>query len=122
MWTFNQKTGEIRQDEHLVGLGYAGAGEGKNNPSMQAIRNAGPLPCGLYQIGEPHGSSHMGPFALELIPHDGNEMFGREGFFWHGDDGKGTASEGCICSSYAIRLKAYESTDRTLKVIRGEEV
>lgn len=121
MWTLNQKTGEIRQDGHLVGMGYAGKGEGKNNPEMQAIHNVGPLPCGLYQIGEPKEGTHMGAFALELIPHDSNEMFGRDGFFWHGDDGKGTASEGCIVSSYALRHMAYAGQDRTLKVISGEE-
>lgn len=121
MWTFNQSNGEIRDGGQLVGVGYAGAGEGKNNPAMQEVHNIGPLPCGLYEIGEPKEGTHMGHFAVELIPHDSNEMFGRGEFFWHGDDGKGTASEGCVCSSYAVRHMAYSGQDRTLKVISGME-
>ena len=120
MWHYEQKTGKISQDGKLVDIGYAGSGVGKNSPAMQCLKNIGPIPCGDYTIGEPKEGTHMGPFALELIPADTNEMWGRSGFFWHGDNGKGTASNGCICSGRRSREAAYASDDRKLEVISGE--
>lgn len=43
-WTCAQKTGELQQDGEHVATGYSGAGEGKNNPKMQSVRNVGPIP------------------------------------------------------------------------------
>jgi hypothetical protein len=64
---------------------------------MDHVPNVGPLPRGLYRIvGEPFIHPHCGQYCLRLEPDAANQMYGRSGFLIHGDNGKGTASEGCI--------------------------
>ena len=78
--------------------GYAGRGEGKNNPTAQALVGQGPLPRGVYLVGPPLDHPRLGPLAFGLNPIPSNEMFGRSGFLIHGDSRKnpGQASSGCI--------------------------
>jgi hypothetical protein len=108
----------------LVATGYAGGNEGKNpegknNPEMQNIPLVGPLPVGLYTLGEPVPQSHLGPFAIPLIPDPANDMHGRGSFYMHGDrtDAPGDASEGCIIMSRAIRDKVWASDDHEVQVV-----
>jgi hypothetical protein len=121
MWTYEQLTGHILQDDVLVGLGYAGSPEGKNNPDMQDVAQTGPLPRGTYSIEAPQNSPHTGPFTLDLTPDPANEMFGRSAFRIHGDsmEHPGTASEGCIITARAIRELIWTSGDNQLEVVRG---
>jgi len=111
--------------------GYAGgdcgkAPQGKNNPDMESLHNVGPLPRGLYTLGTPIEGSHLGPFAIPLIPDPANEMYGRSGFFCHGDsiESPGNASNGCIIMPRAVREQMWASIDHTLRVvgINGEDV
>ena len=103
----------------IFGYGYSGNGEGKNNPSMENIHNVGPLPKGLYFIGEPYDSPHTGPFTLPLTPDPSNNMFGRSGFKIHGDSisDPGNASDGCICAPRKVREEINNCTDKKLYVI-----
>ena len=125
-WTFNQATGELTNPAGVVvATGYAGGNcgrnpEGKNNPDMQAVRCIGPLPVGVYYPGNPVEGSHLGPFAIPLIPQAGNQMFGRGDFYMHGDtiESPGCASEGCIVMPRNIRNEVSESGD-TVTVVRG---
>ncbi len=123
MWHFVSSTGEISQDSDHVAWGYAGKDAGKNNPAMQHVHNVGPLPCGLYEIGQPYNTKEHGPYVLPLTPDPGNEMFGRGGFLIHGDNiqSPGTASEGCIIASKLTRLRIWESGDHRLQVIAKYE-
>lgn len=115
---YEQKTGRIISESgSIYGIGYSGAGAGKNNPEMQEVHNVGPLPRGKYHIGEPYNSLHTGPFTIPLIPFPENEMFGRDQFKIHGDDGHGTGSEGCICTDRHTREDINNCTDKTLNVI-----
>ena len=124
-WTFEQSTGKLyAPDGELMATGYAGGNcgenpEGINNPSLQNIRSVGPLPQGLYTHVEAVEGSKLGPFAIPLIPEPDNEMFGRGGFYMHGDNFKGnrSASEGCIIMPRAIRLSFYNSDDGQIKVV-----
>lgn len=122
MWTYVQRTGELlASDGELAGVGYSGAGTGKNTPSAQAEPNIGPIPCGDYTIGEPldlAGGPH-GPFVLPLTPDPLNEMFGRSAFLVHGDSIRkpGTASRGCIVQRRSVRERVAESGDRRLRVV-----
>lgn len=102
----------------LLATGYSGHGEGKNNPKMQAVRNVGPIPRGLYVIGKPYDSNKVGPFALPLTATD-HDAFGRSDFLIHGDSktSPGAASQGCIILSRAIRMMIHDRNDRILKVI-----
>jgi hypothetical protein len=98
MWTYEQSTGRLSNRGTEVAIGYSGHSEGKNNPAMQDIRMVGPAPRGAYLIGPAQIHPHLGPIAMELHPEPGNEMFGRSGFFIHGDNQQMdyTASDGCL--------------------------
>lgn len=121
MWIYIQLTGELLRDWEHVGFGYAGKGTGKNNPAMQSVHNVGPLPCGLYAIGDPVDTVTHGPFVLLLTPHEDNQMFGRSAFLIHGDSmvSLGNASEGCIIQNRLTRVHIAESGDKLLRVVSG---
>jgi hypothetical protein len=121
VWTYVQKTGELLRDGLHIAVGYSGWKNGKNNPEMQNVEEAGPIPVGKYFIGTPHDTLTHGPFVLPLTPDPGNEMFGRSAFLMHGDSvvDPGTASRGCIIMSRAVRTEVAESGDKLLQVISG---
>jgi hypothetical protein len=110
----------LNTGEWLHGL-YAGHGAGKNNPTMQYIKMLGPLPQGVYRICTPIGHPRLGPFALKLIPHEDNEMRGRDDFWIHGgskDPAKaGQESNGCIIATRAQREILWASNDLVLEVV-----
>jgi hypothetical protein len=127
---YQQSTGILTYDSgSVIATGYAGHGEGKNNPAMQNVEGVGPLPCGGYAIGEPIDKSNTGPFSLPLIPDATNEMFGRSGFYMHGGlsepftepDGKviqpGQESDGCTIFPREIRELVWNDTEHRLTVI-----
>lgn len=122
MWTYEQKTGRLISPEgEEVATGYAGHGDGVNNPDMQNVPDVGPIPCGLWSIGAPMDSPKTGPFSMPLLPHEGTETFGRDGFFMHGDAvghaGERIASEGCIVMPPGVREQVWESGDHVLRVV-----
>ena len=103
--------------------GYAGAGEHKNNPESQCISNLGPIPCGVYEMGEVEDIGGLSG-AIRLTPHSENDMCGRSGFLIHGDSASapGWASEGCIIlSPAAARQSLAENFDR-LQVVKYDPV
>ena len=119
MWTYSQSSGEIIADGgEVIGTGYSGANQGKNNPLMQAVHNVGPCPQGTYNILEPRDTESHGPYAMPLAPDPGNQMFGRSGFLIHGDSvhAPGTASEGCIILARSVREQIWNSGDHQLTV------
>lgn len=124
MWTFEQSSGRLYDETgYHAGTGYAGGNcgknpEGINNPSMQNIPRVGPLPVGVYKAGKVFMQSKLGPFAVELVPDASNEMFGRGGFFMHGDTTpSGNASEGCIIMPRQVREEFFNSADSTVMVV-----
>ncbi len=129
MWTYVQSTGElVDASGEVVGRGYAGGGldkeneeaaAGKNNPEMQNVPFVGPLPEGNYGFEAPVDSRVVGRYALRLDPDAANEMYGRDGFFMHGDSivDPGWASDGCIVMPETVRVAVWESGDRRLQVV-----
>lgn len=128
-WLYVQRTGELFHEGQLQGCGYAGNRAGRNNPAMQAVPDIGPLPCGVYRIGdishEPR-HAHLGPLALPLTPDPANEMYGREGFLIHAEalppTPPGFASLGCMVFNRATRELIDQSihedpANRRLEVI-----
>jgi hypothetical protein len=95
----------------LVGRGYAGHLEGLNNPALQHVRNVGPLPAGDYlaHLGKTH--QRLGRLAIYLEPLPETEMYGRSGFWCHGNkavdlDGNGVfddVSLGCPIAELETR-------------------
>lgn len=118
-WIYEQSTGMFYLSGVGKGIGYAGAGFGKNNPAAQEIHDVGPLPVGRYTILEPIDTRTHGPYVLWLEPAPTNQMFFRSGFGIHGDSivAPGTASEGCIVTARATREKIWRSGIRTLDVV-----
>jgi Protein of unknown function (DUF2778) len=124
MWTFESSTGKwFNPAGQFVVKGYAGGNcgknpEGINNPSMQNVHNIGPLPEGMYTLGKLLLESHLGKYAIELLPDADNQMFGRADFYCHGDtDPAGRASEGCIILPHDNRVALWTSSDKRVKVV-----
>jgi hypothetical protein len=120
MWTYAQKSGNLLQNGRLVGTGYSGGGEGKNDPTMQSMEDVGPIPQGNWTIsGPPKDTPEHGPFVLTLTADSGTNTFGRDGFLMHGDSvaAPGTASKGCIIMPRAVREQVWSSGDLQLEVV-----
>lgn len=120
MNTYRQGTGVwLDAAGKIVGEGYAGREEGKNNPALQSEHNLGPLPQGRYWIDPPQDTETHGPFVMWLArePETG-EMFGRSGFGVHGDSQEhpGLASDGCIVLPRKVREAIWNSGDHYLEV------
>ncbi len=120
MITYEQATGKlVDRDADVRGMGYSGHGAGVNNPSMQDIKNVGPIPKGYYSIGPFFDDPEKGPIVCHLLPQPGTETFGRSGFMIHGDNHamNHTASEGCIILIRPVREWLRDSNENVLEVI-----
>jgi hypothetical protein len=120
-WKYSQSSGDlISPIGEVIATGYSGAPGFRNDPLMEDIIDKGPIPKGMYTIGEPVDTVKHGPFFLPLIPDATNDMYTRSGFGVHGErlEGpSGLASEGCIILSHFIREKIWLSGDHQLEVI-----
>lgn len=124
MFLFESSTGKLFDtDGGLIETGYSGGNKGQNkeginNPEMQNLHDIGPLPEGIYTRGTPVEGTHLGPLAIPLTPDSTNTMYGRSGFYIHGDviGAPGTASDGCIIMSHATRTLLAASQFRQLVV------
>jgi hypothetical protein len=117
-WTYIQSTGELfHPDGSLAGTGYSGHGEGRNNHLLQAVRNVGPIPEGLYKIGHSMNHPLLGPVAIPLSPISGNLMFGRSHFYMHGDNATHSASLGCIVQGRPAREEVADDLGGLIEVI-----
>ena len=76
-------------------IGYAGVPDCRNDPDCQHEKARGPLPRGNYTLRTVAHNRFAHP-AIRLDPSPSNEMFGRSGFYIHGDNRTSTASTGCI--------------------------
>lgn len=118
---YSQSTGTWTKDDGtIVGRGWAGRGEGKNNPSMQHVKSTGPLPRGVYKVG-PWEENHpgLGPIVARLTQIEG-ETFGRDAFYIHGpamDPAKhGQESKGCTVVPRPDRLKIRDLNPEFVRV------
>ena len=124
-WTFEITTGKFFDPQgNYISTGYAGGNcgqnpEGVNNPSMCGVKSIGPLPEGLYTHGVAIDHCQLGAFAIPLIPDPSNTMYGRSGFYLHGDTQAcdNSASEGCIIQPPSTRHAYYESDDHVIQVV-----
>jgi hypothetical protein len=89
----------------IVGYGYTGSVDYLDDPSEETLVGRGAITAGMYTFRGPHESDKMGSYIWELVPDDTNEMFGRRGFYNHGDNSlyNHTASGGCIVSPLEVR-------------------
>jgi len=130
---FQISTGIITDDNGLTLsiLAYAGNNkrvpqnpnklQGKNNAFYCDTHNIGPLPPGIYSIGA-WGSYNVGQNAAPLTPISCPELYGRGGFYIHGQEEPGNInygeeSEGCLVVPHNDRLKIIALKPTTLTVI-----
>ena len=121
---FSYSTGAVRlmldDGPVKIGAGWAGHGEGKNNPAWQAVKSVGPLPVGRYAIGEPFTHPDCGGFAMRLTPLPGTEMHGRDGMLIHGPSKNpakyGQESNGCLIMPHDQRVALWQTGARILEV------
>lgn len=124
-YRYIQCSGKLFRAETLLAVGYAGRYDGKNNPDMQDVKEIGPLPVGLYRIGDPYKHELLGPITMNLEPNYSNEMLGRADFRIHGDSSEhpGMASKGCIVMPREIRqfiADHLSEGSRSLEVVKEE--
>ena len=119
--TYYQRTGVflIHAGDTLLyqAIGYAGRWDGRNRPEADHLATIGPLPRGFYRVGKPRRHPRLGPLALPLQPFQTNEMFGRAGFYIHGDNRTGDASHGCIILNRAAREAIVDLDVATVEVM-----
>lgn len=116
-WEYSQTSGRLSHNGQVVGYGYSGSSSGRNNASLQCVRDVGPIPRGSYRIGRPRNSISTGPHVMDLDPF-GHNACGRSGFQIHGDNSTNNASTGCIILSRPIREQISTSGDDTLSVVQ----
>ena len=121
---YAQRTGQIdfispSGETYFVGDGYAGVGEGLNNPSMQQKGFVGPIPQGNWTIGQPYRHPTLGRMTMNLLPAGGTTTFGRDLFRIHGDNSKAnfSASQGCIVTGAGVRSAIGNSGATSLTVV-----
>jgi hypothetical protein len=116
-WQYRQKTGELTHDGVFEGIGYSGTGPGRNDPDKQSIPDIGPIPQGRYTIEGAIDMKTLGPCVMGLTPSADDNMYGRSGFFIHGNNIIDDASHGCIILGPVIRRMIASSADRNLVVV-----
>lgn len=96
MHRYDQKSGLWLAPDGWSVQGYSGAAEGRNNQALEAAKAVGPIPRGLYSIGDPEHSDKTGPYIMRLTPTPNTNTYGRADFEVHGDNIGHDASHGCI--------------------------
>lgn len=120
MFIYSQSQHKLYHNDTILSSdGYSGHDLGMNNPSMQSVAMIGPLPVGLYDIGNSYNHPKLGPITMDLTPDPHNEMFGRSLFRIHPDsiEHPHEASEGCMCQNKDVRTYISNSSDKKLIVI-----
>lgn len=114
-WEYSQRSGQLSYNGQPVAQGHSGSGAGRNNPDLQHVPNAGPIPRGRYSIGRPRASLQTGAHVLDLSPL-GHGAHGRAPLQIHGDARSAATSNGCIVLTREIRQRISGSGDRILVV------
>jgi len=123
--TYNSESGNIvcynsDTNEILTGEGYAGSGEGLNNPAFQSITNVGPLPEGIYITGTATNTLNGRPHdtVIPLNPLKSNEMYNRNLFRMHnGDFVVRNSSTGCIVMPDKVRKILAKEPGTVVQVV-----
>ncbi len=124
--TWEQSSGSLLCDNWTTGEdgvvdagGWAGQGEGFNNPFAEGQKGIGPLPQGFYDLGQPE-HTHLGNPSFPLIPwpetRDYIESLGRDpdSFILHAWNPKRLllSSEGCPIVSLQSRLELASELEK----------
>jgi hypothetical protein len=121
---FQIDSGEISQNAETIDMGYSGAPGHVNNPADCGLVGEGPIPPGVWQMGDPVNDPETGVFSIPLwmIQGDplGRDVYTPGNFRWHGDNASKppqSSSKGCLVSGHASRVIGASDPDRLLTVI-----
>lgn len=125
MLVWSQSKGELTRfgSDTVIGKGYSGAAQGRNNPALQDVPQTGPVPRGFWRLGAAYTSAKTGPMTIPLYKlddtpgDDTDAQTGRSSFRIHGDNATGTASEGCVILPRIIREMIAAGKDEILWVV-----
>jgi hypothetical protein len=129
VWVYVQRTGNIYRFnppvvKDLIGAGYSGAAQYRNDPIAECYQDLGPIPRGLWRIGAMRdnqtASGHVLRQSMRLLPDQSTNVCGRSGFLIHGDNSVGLASAGCIIVALEVRRRIHDSQDGALTVVAEE--
>jgi len=129
MWVYVQRTGNLYRVsppvlKNLVGAGYSGYGQYRNDPDSQCFQDLGPIPRGKWSLDplqdNTTASGHILHQSMRLTSDPSTDTCGRSGFLMHGDNSTGVASEGCIVIPLAPRQAVGQSGDTDLTVVAEE--
>lgn len=118
-WTYQISTGALLKNGIQIGIGYSGNGPGLNNVTEESHIGVGPIPEGKYIIGTFVTLPHLGPCVAPLLPASTNSMYGRSGFYIHGDNAElnHSGSDGCIILSLPLREQIRDSGKHQLLIV-----
>lgn len=125
MLIYSQKTGRLSDEKgHLIGQGWSGQLGGYNEPLLQSVASIGPLPVGMYTIGEVYTHEHLGPIVMNLEPDKYNTMYGRSLFRIHGASSQHPelSSHGCIIMPRVVRVLISKMNEKRLQVVSGTDI
>lgn len=120
---YSQSSGIMYLEDHernrvQLARGYSGHGTAINDPDCEGQPGRGPIPRGVWKVGDQFNSERTGPLVLPLTP-VGHDAYHRSGFQIHGDNKHGdrTASTGCIILPRHIRQTIVNLRIDVLEVI-----
>jgi hypothetical protein len=89
IYRYNQNTGELRSGDKVLGTGFSGKGEAKNDPESFKERITGVIPTGDWQVDRRREDPKTGEPILDLHLFTGGHVNGRmpgENFTMHPDN------------------------------------
>jgi hypothetical protein len=116
-WSYHVASGRLFNGGFEVEKGYSGHHDAANRPELEHVRAYGPIPRGLWRLGQMIDHPRLGPVSIPLMPVD-HQAHGRSGFYIHGDNRhrNRTASSGCIILGRSTRLRLARSEQRLIVV------
>jgi hypothetical protein len=104
----------------LLSLCHAGFGAAMNDPARCYEKNVGPLPPGFYDIGPAYSHPKLGKITMNLVPHPGTDMHGRDLMRVHGANKSPDPSDdshGCVTMPRGPRALLALALDRVVEVV-----
>lgn len=119
IFAYQQKTGRLLAGALHVADGYSGQPPHVNDPAAESLQETGPIPRGAYLLDQVDDTTKLGPLAIRLVPFVTTVLYGRDGFWIHGDSAAkpGYASHGCIILPHDSRAWLSLFIGSTLVVV-----
>jgi hypothetical protein len=96
-YSYNQNTGELKRDNQVIGTGFSGKGEAKNDPHSYKEPVIGVIPIGDWKVERRRNDPKTGEPILDLSLFTGGHVKGRipgENFTIHPEDGANAGESG----------------------------